>query len=130
MNFLHGSITKRVITTFYEVYNDLGFGFLEAVYEKAMLIALEQAGVRCARQAPIEVWYRDRNVGLYFADLIVEGVVIVELKAARALESAHESQVLNYLRATDIEVGLLLNFGPKPEFRRLVLTNDRKTSHG
>jgi GxxExxY protein len=126
---LHHTLTKTLIGVYFDVYNELGFGFLEAVYERAFALALEQRGLRAVRQFPIVVWYRERRIGLYFADLLIEGAVIVELKAARALERSHESQVLHYLRATDVEVGLLLNFGPKPEFRRLIFTNDRKTGH-
>jgi GxxExxY protein len=129
MKFLHGALTKTLIGVFYDVYNELGFGFLELVYERAFAIALKEHDLRCVRQAPIEVWYRERKIGTYFADLLVEGVVIIELKTARTLEAAHESQVLNYLRATDVEVGLLLNFGPRPQFRRLVFANDPKAGH-
>ena len=126
MGFLHGNITRALIGIYYEVYNELGFGFLEAVYERAFAVALEERGLSHRRQAPIDVWYRGRKVGVYFADFLVEGAVIIELKAVRALDEAHESQVLNYLRATDIEVGLLVNFGPHPQFRRLVFANERK----
>lgn len=126
----HRTLTKTLIGVYFDVYNELGFGFLESVYERAYAIAVEERGLRCVRQSPVEVWYRKRKIGTYFADLVVEGAVIVELKSARTLESAHESQLLHYLRATDVEVGLLLNFGPKPEFRRLLFTNDRKTCHG
>jgi GxxExxY protein len=126
---LHHKLTRTLIGLYFDVYNELGYGFLEAVYERAYAIALGERGLRFARQFPIEVWYRDRKIGLYYADLLVENAVVVELKSARALEGAHESQVLHYLRATDVEVGLLLNFGPKPEFRRLIFTNDRKTGH-
>ena len=130
MALLHGRLTKTLIGAFYDVYNDLGYGFLESVYERSFLVALEERGLEFARQAAIEVWFHDRKVGLFFADVLVEHVVIVELKTVRTLETAHESQVLNYLRATDVEVGLLLNFGPAPQFRRLVFANDRKAGRG
>jgi GxxExxY protein len=129
MGFLHGNITRTLIGIYYEVCNDLGFGFLEAVYERAFAVALDRRGLSYRRQASIDVWYCDQRVGLYFADFLVERSVVVELKTARALDAAHESQVLNYLRATEFEVGLRLNFGPRPEFRRLVFTNDRKAGH-
>jgi GxxExxY protein len=124
--FKHGDLTEKIIGVFYEVYNELGHGFLESVYEGAMLIALIERGLKTANQVPTRVWFRGRMVGDFKADLLVERAVILELKAGRALESAHEAQLLNYLRATDIEVGLLLNFGVKPQFRRLAYDNDRK----
>ena len=124
--FKHGQLTEKIIGVFYEVYNELGHGFLESVYEGAMLIALIESGLKTANQVPTPVWFRGRMVGDFKADILVERAVILELKAARALESAHEAQLLNYLRATDIEVGLLLNFGVKPQFRRLAYDNDRK----
>ncbi len=119
-------LTARVIGVFYEVYNELGHGFLESVYEGALEIALRQAGLGVLRQSPIEVRFRGIVVGEFRADLIVEGRVVVELKAAKSIDPAHEAQVLNYLRATPIEVGLLLNFGPKPEFKRFAYDNARK----
>ncbi|HSO76121.1 MAG TPA: GxxExxY protein [Blastocatellia bacterium] len=124
--FKHRELTEKIIGVFYEVYNELGHGFLESVYEGAMLIALIESGLKTANQVPTPVWFRGRMVGDFKADILVERAVILELKAARALESAHEAQLLNYLRATDIEVGLLLNFGVKPQFKRLAYDNDRK----
>jgi GxxExxY protein len=108
------------------VYNKLGYGFLEKVYENAMMIELFDAGLKATAQKSIEVYYEDQLVGNYFADIIVEDKVIVELKAASALSEEHEAQLLNYLRATKMELSLLLNFGVKPEFRRKVFTNSRK----
>jgi len=99
---------------------------LEAVYREAMMIALTQSGLKAESEVPLRVWFRGQKIGSFKADLIVEGVVILELKAARALDSSHEAQILNYLRATEIEVGLLFNFGPKPSFKRQVFDNDRK----
>lgn len=122
----HRDITSVVIGVFYQVYNELGPGFLEAVYEASMAIALEHAGIRVQRQKGVKVLFRDHVVGDYRLDLLVEGVVAVELKAAASLDRAHESQLLNYLRATQLEVGLLLNFGPRPRVRRFLYTNDRK----
>lgn len=122
----HGERTERVIKAFFDVYNELGSGFLEAVYQRAMLLALRHIGLNAVAEAPIIVRFRGEIVGEHRADLIVESTVLVELKAARALEPAHEAQLLNYLRATDIEVGLLLNFGPSPTIKRFVFDNARK----
>lgn len=124
----HWDLCHDIVEVYYAVYNELGFGFLEAVYEEALEIVLKEAGFRVSRQVDTPIWFRGRRIGKYKADLIVNDVVILELKAARALEREHEAQVLNYLRATDIEVALLLNFGPKPTFRRLVFENARKAS--
>jgi GxxExxY protein len=124
---LHADLTKRVIGAFYEVYNELGFGFLEAVYENAIALELQRHGLAVRRQEPISVRYKGNVVGDYIADILVNDAVIVELKAIHRLDPVHEAQLLNYLRATDVEVGLLLNFGPKPEFKRLVFANARKT---
>jgi GxxExxY protein len=124
---LHRALTERIIGAFYTVYNALGPGFLEAVYEKALAIELGEAGLHTVSQQPIAVRYRGHVVGEYFADLLVEHLVILELKAIQRLDAVHEAQLLHYLRATEIEVGLLLNFGPKPEFRRLVFENPRKS---
>ena len=118
-----GELTGIIISCFYKVYNDMGYGFLEKVYERAMLIELRDRGIVCTRQHPISVYYDDRLVGEYFADILVEGKVIVELKAATTLIEEHECQLINYLKATDIEIGLLLNFGPKPQFKRKIFSN-------
>jgi len=125
--FKHQELTRKIIGVFYEVYNELGHGFLESVYEAAMLIALREAGLKAEAQVPIAVYFRGNRVGDFRADLMVENAILLELKAARALDSSHEAQLLNYLRATQIEVGLLLNFGIKPEFKRLAFDNERKT---
>ncbi|HWO02679.1 MAG TPA: GxxExxY protein [Blastocatellia bacterium] len=124
--FKHRELTQKIIGVFYEVYNELGHGFLESVYEAAMSIALIESGLKAAQRVPTPVWFRGRMVGDFKTDILVEGAVILELKAARAIEAAHEAQLLNYLRATDIEVGLLLNFGVKPQFKRMAFDNDRK----
>jgi GxxExxY protein len=123
----HADTTERIIGVFFEVYRELGHGYLESVYERAMAIAVAQAGLAVQLQYAIPVWFRGQQVGAFTADLLVDDAVLVELKSARTLESAHEAQLLNYLRATTIEVGLLLNFGPEPQFKRLAFDNDRKT---
>jgi GxxExxY protein len=126
LGFKHQELTRKIIGVFYELYDELGHGFLESVYEAAMLIALREAGLKAEPQMPIAVYFRGNRVGDFRADLMVENAVLLELKAARALDSSHEAQLLNYLRATEIEVGLLLNFGTKPEFKRLAFDNERK----
>jgi len=123
---IHSDITGQIIKSFYSVYNTLGYGFLEKVYENSLAIELRESGLTVVQQKPISVFYKDTNVGEYFADLLVENAVIVELKSAEKLITAHEAQLLNYLRATNIEVGLLLNFGQSPDHKRKVYTNDRK----
>ena len=125
-NFLHSNLTDRVIKCYYTVYNKLGYGFLEKVYENALKYELEKCGLVVETQKPIKVMYEERIVGDYYADLIVNNVVIVELKASEMLNKDHQYQLQNYLKATNIEVGLLLNFGHKPEFTRRVFTNERK----
>jgi len=122
----HWQLSHDIIQIFYAVYNELGFGFLEAVYEEALALALTEAGYTVARQIPVPVWFRGRRIGEYRADLIINGSILLELKAARNLDPSHEAQTLNYLRATEIEVALLLNFGPKPHFKRFVFENTRK----
>jgi GxxExxY protein len=103
-----------------------GFGFLESVYEEAMMIALGEKGLTVESQNPIPVWFRGRSIGSFVADLIVERSIIIELKAVNRLVDAHIAQLMNYLRATEIEVGLVMNFGPSPEFKRRVFENTRK----
>ena len=122
----HSDLTAKIIGVFYDVYNELGYGFLESTYAQALVVVLEESALSTAREAPVPVWFRHKKVGQYYADLIVEDVVLLELKAARTLDSAHEAQLLHYLRATEIEVGLLLNFGLRPQFRRLLFDNERK----
>jgi GxxExxY protein len=117
---LESDLTERVIGVFYAVYNELGIGLLESVYENAFAAALREAGLRVVQQAPINVLFRGILVGEFKADLLVEGRVIVELKAVSQLNQAHEVQLVNYLKATGIPVGLLFNFGPRPQFRRRV----------
>jgi GxxExxY protein len=124
--FKHGEITQKIIGVFYEVYNELGHGFLESVYEKSLEVALNSMGLKVCRQIEIPVSFRRQRVGVFTVDMLVEDCVLLELIAARALDSSHEAQLLNYLRATEIEVGLLLNFGLKPDFKRLIFDNPRK----
>lgn len=119
-------LTDKVIGVFYDVYNQLGYGFLESVYQKSMAIALREKNLHVVSEEPILVRFRGQEVGHFFADIVVDHKLIVELKAARTIEPAHEAQVLNYLRASTIEVGLLLNFGPRPQFRRFRFDNQRK----
>jgi GxxExxY protein len=126
MSLLYEKETKAILRAFYSVYNELGFGFLEKVYHNAMLIELQKAGMSVESQKRIKVYYQAREIGEYFADIIVNDSVILELKAAEALVHEHELQLINYLKATCIEVGLLLNFGKQPEFRRKVFANERK----
>jgi len=123
---LHEDVTRAIIQALYKVYNTLGYGFLERVYENALAYELARQGLEVRQQWPIRVYYDGHLMGEYFADLLVGSRVIVELKAVENLCPEHEAQLLNYLKATEIEVGLLLNFGPKPDFRRKIFTNDRK----
>ena len=123
-------MTEQIIRAFYTVYHTLGYGFLEKVYENSLAIELRKMGLAVVQQAEIKVYYAGVVVGEYYADLLVADAVIVELKAARALLAEHEAQLLNYLKATPYEVGLLLNFGPKPEIRRKVYDNERKGGIG
>ena len=125
---LHHDLTEKIIGVFYDVYNELGHGFLESVYETAMVIALREKRILVETQVEIPVWFRGYRIGNFFADLLIEGVVIVELKAVRSIDSAHEAQLLHYLRATEIELGLLLNFGVRPEIKRKIYDNPRKKS--
>ena len=125
-HYKHTYLTDKIIKAFYKVYNTLGYGFLEKVYEKAMFIELKRMGLFVQKQCRVKVYYEKEEVGDYFADLIVEEKVIIELKAAESLYVEHEYQLINYLKATEIEVGLLFNFGKKPEFKRKVFGNERK----
>jgi GxxExxY protein len=119
-------LTDRVINCFFKVYNTLGYGFLEKVYERALLIELNKNGLKVESQKPIKVHYDKQVIGDYFADIMVNDIVIIELKAVEILCEQHELQLINYLKATDIEYGLLLNFGKRPEVRRKIFTNNLK----
>ena len=126
MEAKHKDITELIIQAFYTVYNTLGYGFLEKVYQNALVIELRKLGLEVIPEACIKVYYNGQVVGEYFADLLVAGVVLVEIKAVRTLAPEHEAQLLNYLKATPYEVGLLLNFGPTPQIKRKVYDNERK----
>ena len=120
-------LTDKIIKIFYRVYNKLGYGFLERIYENAMMIEFKRESIPAVSQSAIKVFYEDEIIGEYFADILVDDKVIVEIKAAKNLVVENEAQLLNYLKATNIEVGLLLNFGPKPEVKRKVFDNYRKS---
>jgi GxxExxY protein len=119
-------VSEAVLAAFYQVYRELGPGFLECVYEAAVAIVLGGMGLRVEWQVPVIVRFRGAAIGSFRIDLLVESAIAVELKASRTLDPAHEAQLLNYLRASDLEVGLLLNFGQRPSFKRLAYSNDRK----
>ncbi len=125
---LHQDVSKTVIKCFYKVYNSLGYGFLEKVYENALCIELGKSGLKYDSQQKIKVYYKGEKVGLYYADIVVEDKIIIELKASALIEE-HEYQLLNYLKATEIEIGLLLGFGKEATFIRKIFTNDRKSEH-
>ena len=125
-NLLHKTITDTILKVYYEVYNELGCGFLEKVYQNAMCFELKSLGYKVEAQKQIKVYFKRQLVGEYYSDLLIEDKVIVELKATELLMNVHVAQIMNYLKATPIEVGLLLNFGEEPEFKRLIYTNDRK----
>ena len=122
---LHEETTSKIIAAFYAVYNNLGYGFLEKVYENALIIELEKRKLKVKQQVPIQVQYEGKVVGEYFTDLLVDDVVILELKATEKIIPAHEAQLINYLKATNIQIGLLLNFGPKAEFKRKIFTTKK-----
>lgn len=126
MNLLHKDLTERILKVFYDVYNELGYGFLERVYQNSLLIELKYQGFQVEAQKQIKVYYKGFEVGDYYADIVVDNLVILELKAAECLVKEFEWQLINYLRGTNMEVGLLLNFGKKPEFIRKVYENSRK----
>jgi GxxExxY protein len=120
------SVSNRLVGSFFTVYNDLGFGFLEGPYAHALVVELGERGLVAKREVPFEIVYRRVTVGTYRRDIVVNDSVIVEIKAAKSLTESDERQLLNYLKASNIEVGFLLLFGPKPVFRGLIYTNDRK----
>ena len=124
----HADLTRQIIGAFYRVYNTLGYGFSEKVYENSMVLELQNVSLQPAQQQSIVVYYNGVEVGQYIADIVVNDSVLLELKATRQLTSDHEAQLLNYLKATKMEVGLLLNFGPKAEVKRKILDNERKGS--
>jgi len=124
---LHADLTDTILGIYYDVYNEVGHGFLESVYNKCMFLALRQAGLSVQREFPVPVYFRGADVGEFKADLVVNDCVLIELKAAQNLDKSHEAQVMNYLRATKLEIALLLNFGnSRPQFRRIVFENSNK----
>jgi GxxExxY protein len=125
-DYKYKELTENIIRIFYKAYNKLGYGFLEKVYENAMMLELKREKISSVSQHPIKVLYDGEILGEYYADILVDGKVIIEIKASRAIVEENEAQLLNYLKATDIEVGLLLNFGKKPEVRRKAYDNIRK----
>lgn len=125
-NYIHSDLTGIIIRAFYKVYNTLGYGFLEKVYERSLILELSNYKLNIKSQYPIAVHYLGSVVGNYYSDLVVEDLVIVEIKAVETINPYHESQLVNYLKATDKEVGLLLNFGTTPVFKRKVLLNENK----
>jgi GxxExxY protein len=125
-NYLHSDVTGLIIKAYYNVYNSLKFGFLEKVYENALVIELKKFNLHCEQQKPVEVLYENQIVGSYYADIVVNNIVIIELKAVEDICEAHEAQLVNYLRASKIEVGLLLNFGKNPQYKKRVLTAEYK----
>ena len=128
MELLHKDLTDTILKVYYDVCNELGFGFLEKVYQNSMYLELKAKGFYVEPQKRIKVYFKGVEVGEYFADLVVNESVILELKATECIVQEFEFQLINYLKATEIEVGLLLNFGKKPEFRRKVFENSRKKS--
>lgn len=120
---LYQGLTDMILGAYYRVYNSLGYGFLEKVYENALVMELNDAGFHASQQQQINVYYKGAVVGDYFADLIINDKVIIELKAAESLRDEHVAQLTNYLKATDRELGLVLNFGKRPEFKRVIFSN-------
>ncbi|MFC6095976.1 GxxExxY protein [Flavobacterium qiangtangense] len=125
-NFPHQELTKKIIGIYYDVYNELGYGFLERVYQNAMVIELKKRGYQVQCNKKLAVYYKMEVVGEYIPDIIINDLVILELKAVEYLTEPHENQILNYLKATDCEIGLVLNFGKDPQFIRKIFTNDFK----
>ena len=123
-NLIHNEITGKILKCFFKVHTTLGFGFLESVYHEAMLMELSDNGVRVKSESPIGVFFRNKRIGSFYPDLIVEDVIIVELKATPKITASHQAQLLNYLKASRCEVGLLLNFGRSGEFKRLIFENE------
>ncbi|WP_278034342.1 GxxExxY protein [Flavobacterium nitratireducens] len=123
---LHKKITDDILKVYFDIYNHLGYGFLEKVYQNAMYFELQKKGYKVEAQKSIKVYLKGQLIGEYYADLLIEDRIIIELKACELLMSVHVAQLMNYLKATKVEVGLLLNFGEEPEFKRIIYTNDRK----
>jgi GxxExxY protein len=126
---LHGEMCRKVIGVFYDVYNELGFGFPERIYHRALLIGLRSAGFATASEVSLPVWFRERVIGRFRADLLVEDQIVVELKTLPCIYPSNVIQLLNYLRSTRRDIGLLLNFGRKPRFKRVILTAEYRRKH-
>jgi len=124
----HSNLTGKILGAFFQLHKEMGYGFSERVYQASFAILLEELGLDIEQQKPIKVYFHNKVVGEYVADMIVNGVVLLELKAIEKLADVHSAQLLNYLKSTEIEVGLLLNFGPQAEFRRKIYDNSRKGS--
>ena len=124
----HSDLSDKIIKVFYEIHNELGYGFSERVYQKALGIALRQIGLKVEEQLPIKIYFRGQEIGEYFADMVVNDVILIELNAVGQIVEEHEAQLLNYLKSTKIEVGYVMNFGKSAVFKRKVLDNERKGS--
>ena len=124
----HSDLSDKIIKVFYEIHNELGYGFSERVYQKAFGIALRQIGLKVEEQLPIKIYFRGQEIGEYFSDMVVNDVILIELKAVGQIVEEHEAQLLNYLKSTKIEVGYVMNFGKSAVFKRKVLDNERKGS--
>ncbi len=118
--YLYEDLTRKIIKCFYKVYDELGNGFLESVYEKSLIIELKNVGLKAVDQQRLDVFYKNHTVGDFKADVIVEGKIIIEIKAITKLTSQHEAQLINYLKATGKKIGLLVNFGEELEFKRRI----------
>jgi GxxExxY protein len=127
-DLLHKKITDDILKVYFDIYNQLCYGFLEKVYQNAMYFELKNKGYKVEAQTPIKVYLKGQLIGEYYSDLLIENKVIIELKACEVLMNVHVAQLMNYLKATEIEVGLLLNFGEEAEFKRIIYTNDRKNN--
>jgi GxxExxY protein len=127
VRLLEGDLTGRIINAFYATYDELGFGFLESVYANSFEHELRVRGMSVLREPAIDVWFKGKKVGHFRADMVVDGKVLIEIKASRTLDASDHKQVLSYLRGTDLEVALLLHFGPKAAFHRSILENPRKS---
>jgi GxxExxY protein len=123
---LHEEMTEKIIKAYYKVYNTLGYGFLEKVYENALAIELRKAGFKVEQQKNVKVYYEGEVVGDYYADILVDAAIIIELKSVDKLVDDHKAQLINYLKATEIEVGILLNFGRTTDFKRAIFSNSAK----
>ncbi len=124
----HAELSEEIIRVFFQVHTELGFGFSEKVYQAALAMALQEAGLKVEEQCPIRVYYHRKTVGEFFADMIVNDAVLLELKSCGGILDEHEAQLLNYLKATEFEVGYILNFGKSATFKRKILDNERKGS--